>query len=59
MKLTMIPRPVKLISTWIAPVVKHNMVAYIGPRLPIVLFVNNATMAVGPIGTTLLVPNSK
>lgn len=59
MKLTMIPRPVKLIRIWITPVMKHSMVAYTGPRLPIVLFVNKATMAVGPIGTTLLVPNSK
>lgn len=59
MKLTMTPKPAKLISVWIKPLRKHNNVAYADPRVPIVLFINKATMAVGPIGTTLLVPNSK
>jgi len=58
-KLTMIPKPAKLISVWMTPVKKHNNVAYAGPRFPIVLLIKSATMAVGPIGTTLLVPNSK
>lgn len=57
-KLTINPRPAKLISAWMTPVRKHNSVAYTGPRLLTVLFVNNATMAVGPIATTLLVPNN-
>lgn len=59
MKLTMIPKPAKLISVWMMPVRKHNNVAYAGPRVPIVLLINRPTIAVGPIGTTLLVPNSK
>lgn len=59
MKLTMTPRPTKLIATCTKPARKHRRVAYAGPLVPIVLLTNRATMAVGPIGTTLLVPNSK
>lgn len=59
MKLTMIPKPAKLITTCIMPAKKHDSVAYAGPLAPIVLFTNRATMAVGPMGTTLLVPNIK